>query len=64
MSEETETKKPAGKKRIELDDRLKAYKGIWVFIEHERGAIHTVSLELLGKGASWPTNWAWNWQAW
>ena len=50
MSEATETKKPAGKKRIELDERLKAYKGIWVFIEHERGAIHPVSLELLGEG--------------
>jgi len=50
MSEATETKKPAGKKRVELDDRLKAYKGIWVFIEHERGAIHPVSLELLGEG--------------
>ena len=50
MSEAAETKKPAGKKRIELDDRLKAYKGIWVFVEHERGAIHPVSLELLGEG--------------
>ncbi len=50
MSEATETKKPAGKKRFELDDRLKAYKGIWVFIEHERGTIHSVSLELLGEG--------------
>jgi electron transfer flavoprotein alpha subunit len=50
MSEATEAKKPAGKKKFELDDRLKAYKGIWVFIEHERGAIHPVSLELLGEG--------------
>ncbi len=50
MSETTEAKKPAGKKRIELDDRLKAYKGIWVFVEHERGAIHPVSLELMGEG--------------
>jgi electron transfer flavoprotein alpha subunit len=48
MSEET--KKPAGKKKFELDERLKAYKGVWVFIEHERGAIHPVSLELLGEG--------------
>ncbi|CAG0950941.1 Caffeyl-CoA reductase-Etf complex subunit CarE [Methylophilaceae bacterium] len=50
MSEATEAKKPVGKKKIELDERLKAYKGIWVFIEHERGAIHPVSLELLGEG--------------
>jgi electron transfer flavoprotein alpha subunit len=50
MSEAPEVKKPAGKKRVELDDRLKAYKGIWVFIEHERGKIHPVSLELLGEG--------------
>lgn len=50
MSEATEAKKPAGKKRVELDDKLKAYKGIWVFVEHERGAIHPVSLELLGEG--------------
>lgn len=50
MSEETKKPAPAGKKKFELDDRLKAYKGVWVFIEHERGAIHTVSLELLGEG--------------
>jgi electron transfer flavoprotein alpha subunit len=50
MSEATEAKKPAGKKKFELDERLKAYKGIWVFVEHERGAIHPVSLELLGEG--------------
>ncbi|HAJ72932.1 MAG TPA: electron transfer flavoprotein subunit alpha, partial [Methylophilaceae bacterium] len=46
---EAEAKKPAGKKKFELDDRLKAYKGIWVFIEHERGVLHPVSLELLGE---------------
>lgn len=50
MSEATEAKKPAGKKKLQLDERLLAYKGIWVFIEHERGAIHPVSLELLGEG--------------
>jgi electron transfer flavoprotein alpha subunit len=49
MSEPTEAKKPAGKKKFELDDRLKAYKGVWVFIEHERGSLHPVSLELLGE---------------
>lgn len=49
MTEPTEPRKPAGKKRPELDERLKAYKGIWVFIEHERGHLHPVSLELLGE---------------
>jgi electron transfer flavoprotein alpha subunit len=50
MSEASEARKPTGKKKIELDERLKAYKGVWVFVEHERGAIHPVSLELLGEG--------------
>jgi electron transfer flavoprotein alpha subunit len=49
MSEETQA--PVKKKRkIVLDERLQAYKGVWVFIEHERGHIHPVSLELLGEG--------------
>ena len=39
MSEATEAKKPAaGKRKLQLDEWLLAYKGIWVFIEHERGA--------------------------
>lgn len=50
MSEEAKKPAPAGKKKFELDERLKAYKGVWVFVEHERGAIHPVSLELLGEG--------------
>lgn len=45
-----EAKKPASKKKFELDPRLLDYKGIWVFIEHERGSVHTVSWELLGEG--------------
>jgi electron transfer flavoprotein alpha subunit len=45
------TKKPAANRRkVELDPRLAAYKGVWVFIEHERGATHSVSWELLGEG--------------
>jgi electron transfer flavoprotein alpha subunit len=48
MSEET--KKPAGKKKFELDPKLAGYRGIWVFIEHERGVPHSVSWELLGEG--------------
>ena len=44
------TSKPAGRRKLELDARLKAYKGVWVFIEHERGMTHPVSFELLGEG--------------
>lgn len=39
-----------GKGKYELDERLKAYQGVWVFIEHERGEVHPVSWELLGEG--------------
>lgn len=47
----TPTKKPASaRRRFELDERLKAYKGVWVFIEFERGVVHPVSWELLGEG--------------
>ncbi|MBZ0090852.1 MAG: electron transfer flavoprotein subunit alpha/FixB family protein [Sulfuricellaceae bacterium] len=54
MSDANETsqapKKPAGRRKFELDPALAAYKGVWVFIEHERGKVHTVSWELLGEG--------------
>ena len=52
MSETNEqpVKKPAGRRKFELDPRLAAYKGVWVFIEHERGTVHPVSWELLGEG--------------
>jgi electron transfer flavoprotein alpha subunit len=49
MSETTETRKPA-RRKIELDPRLAAYKGVWVFVEHERGQVHPVSWELMGEG--------------
>lgn len=49
MSQSTPVKKPAGRGRYELDDRLKAYKGIWVFVEHEQGEVHPVSWELMGE---------------
>lgn len=39
----------AGMKK-ELPEHFKAYKHVWVFIEFEHGAIHPVSLELLGEG--------------
>ncbi len=54
MSEQNQSippvKKAAGRKKVELDPRLIAYKGVWVFIEHERGEVHSVSWELLGEG--------------
>ncbi|RZI42982.1 electron transfer flavoprotein subunit alpha/FixB family protein [Herbaspirillum sp. HC18] len=49
MSETTPEKRPAGRGKYELDDRLKAYKGIWVFVEHEQGEVHPVSWELMGE---------------
>lgn len=49
MSETTPAKKPAGRGKYELDDRLKAYQGIWVFVEHEQGEVHPVSWELMGE---------------
>ncbi|MEK8026542.1 electron transfer flavoprotein subunit alpha/FixB family protein [Ideonella sp. BYS139W] len=33
----------------ELPEHLKAYKGVWVFIEHDRGQVHSVSWELMGQ---------------
>ncbi|ABC23066.1 electron transfer flavoprotein subunit alpha/FixB family protein [Rhodospirillum rubrum] len=53
MSEE---KKPApaaagrGAAKKELSEHFKTYKDVWVFIEMERGKVHTVSWELLGEG--------------
>ena len=40
----------AGRQRVQLDERLLAYKGVWVFVEMERGHVHPVSWELLGEG--------------
>ncbi|NLH82901.1 MAG: electron transfer flavoprotein subunit alpha/FixB family protein [Phyllobacteriaceae bacterium] len=39
----------AGMKK-ELPEHFKAYKGVWVFVEVERGVVHPVSFELLGEG--------------
>lgn len=49
MSEANEPRKPA-RKKVELDPKLAAYKGVWVFVEHERGSVHPVSWELMGEG--------------
>jgi electron transfer flavoprotein alpha subunit len=50
MSDAKAPARKSGKGKYELDERLKAYQGVWVFIEHERGAVHPVSWELLGEG--------------
>lgn len=50
MSEDNAPTKRAGGRKIELDPRLAAYQGVWVFVEHERGEAHTVSWELMGEG--------------
>jgi electron transfer flavoprotein alpha subunit len=36
-------------RNTELPEHLKAYKGVWVFIEHDRGQVHPVSWELMGQ---------------
>jgi len=47
----SDTPTPVRKKRkFVLDERLQAYRGVWVYLEHERGQMHPVSLELLGEG--------------
>lgn len=33
-----------------LDPKYADYRGVWVFVEHERGVIHPVSWELMGQG--------------
>lgn len=51
----SETPKPAGAggragMKAELPEHFKAYRGVWVFIELERGQVHPVSWELMGEG--------------
>ncbi len=52
MSEDTAPKRPAGRagRNTELPEHLKSFKGVWVFVEHDRGRAHTVSWELIGEG--------------
>jgi len=53
MSElQAPAKKPAGRagRNLELPEHLKVYRGVWVFVEHDRGAVNPVSWELLGEG--------------
>jgi len=44
--------RPAGRagRNTELPEHLKGYKGVWVFVEHDRGHVHPVSWELMGAG--------------
>lgn len=46
----TPTTKPVKKRKIKLDEHLLAYRGVWVFVESERGHVHPVSWELMGQG--------------
>ncbi|HZN48955.1 MAG TPA: electron transfer flavoprotein subunit alpha/FixB family protein [Ramlibacter sp.] len=43
--------RPAGRagRNTELPEHLKVYKGIWVFVEHDRGHVNPVSWELMGE---------------
>ena len=43
--------RPAGRagRNTELSEALKAYKGVWVFVEHDRGHVNPVSWELMGE---------------
>ena len=43
--------RPAGRagRNAELPEHLKAYKGVWVFVEHDRGIVNPVSWELMGE---------------
>ena len=45
--------KTAGRsgRSTELPEHLKAYKGVWVFIEHDRGQVHSGQLGADGPGA-------------
>ena len=57
MSEPAKPAAPAGAvktagrsgRSTELPEHLKAYKGVWVFVEHDRGHVHPVSWELMGE---------------
>jgi electron transfer flavoprotein alpha subunit len=36
-------------RNTELPEHLKSYKGVWVFVEHDRGTVNPVSWELMGE---------------
>ncbi len=41
--------KRAAGRNLDLPEDLKACQGAWVFLEHDRGHVHSVSWELLGE---------------
>ncbi|MDX2103766.1 MAG: electron transfer flavoprotein subunit alpha/FixB family protein [Alphaproteobacteria bacterium] len=41
---------PRSAAKKQLPEHFKAYTGVWVYIELERGQVHSVSWELLGEG--------------
>lgn len=41
---------PKKGRRIQLDPKYAGHKGVWVYVEHERGVVHPVSWELMAKG--------------
>jgi len=41
--------KPTQGRRFQLPEHLKAYQGVWVIVEQERGQAHSVSWELVGE---------------
>ena len=47
--EETDWEAEERRHEIEVADRLAAYEGVWVWVEHHAGDPHLVSWELLGK---------------
>lgn len=49
-AQQAQASRPAGRRAAKLDERLAGYKGVWVFVEYERGQVHPVSWELLGEG--------------
>ncbi len=49
-AQQKQAPRAAGRRVMKLDERLAGYKGVWVFVEYERGQVHPVSWELLGEG--------------
>jgi len=49
-TQKSPTPRPAGRRVVKFDESLAGYKGVWVFVEYERGQVHPVSWELLGEG--------------
>ena len=50
MSESANPAAGRASMKKQLPERFRSYRHVWVFIEYEHGAVHPVSLELLGEG--------------